>query len=295
MNNFDIHRFSNVARWDLNTNRKSYSKYAMLIVCMYVGMAMYSYVSDYLAGKTFDFYGSLRAGFNDSDYYKAAGIAAFMAVAFSVQTLLSMSAMFHNLRTRQGRINELTLPATNLEKFTWHVFLIVVANWSLMLVGVLVADALHCLFLLAAYGTSVQVSSITCHVFDSLFSLQVLELFSDRGSVSWMVFLATLFFGRAFVATFALGSAWKYRRSLATTILFHILFWLSVVMLFMVVVAVSSALNLLVPEFVRFITDIGSSFWAFVFMLTGLGVFCGVWYLTYRLYCKAQVTTHRNP
>lgn len=290
MKNFDIHRISNVARWDLNTNRKTYTKYALSVIAMYVVIAMYSYVVDYLGARNDNVRASFFEGYRDM--YFAAGIAAFMATAFSLQTLLFMSAMFHNLRTRQGRINELMLPATNIEKFAWHVFLIVVANWSLMLVGVLVADALHCLFLMAVYGTSVPLASITASVFDYLVTMQSLDY---NTYVSWIGLLGFLFFGRAFVATFALGSAWKYRRSLATTMLFHVFFWLSVIMLFMVVVTVSSVLHLHVPDFIMFLKDMGTSFWAFLFMLLSICTFCGVWYLTYRLYCNAQITTHRNP
>lgn len=290
MKNFDIHRISNVARWDLNTNRKTYTKYALSVIAMYVVIAMYSYVVDYLGARNDNVRASFHEGYGD--IYFAAGIAAFMATAFSLQTLLFMSAMFHNLRTRQGRINELMLPATNIEKFAWHVFLIVVANWSLMLVGVLVADALHCLFLMTVYGTSVPLASITASVFDNLVTMQSLDYDTY---VSWIGLLGFLFFGHAFVATFALGSAWKYRRSLATTMLFHVFFWLSVIMLFMVVVTVSSVLHLPAPDFIMFLKDMGTSFWAFLFMLLSICTFCGVWYLTYRLYCNAQITTHRNP
>ena len=103
MKNFDIHRISNVARWDLNTNRKTYTKYALSVIAMYVVIAMYSYVVDSLGARNDNVRASFLEGYGDM--YFAAGIAAFMATAFSLQTLLFMSAMFHNLRTRQGRIN----------------------------------------------------------------------------------------------------------------------------------------------------------------------------------------------
>ena len=45
--------------------------------------------------------------------------------------------MFHNLRNRQGRIAELTLPASNIERFLWHAFVVLVGAhvWFLMSVG----------------------------------------------------------------------------------------------------------------------------------------------------------------
>ena len=66
----------------------------------------------------------------------------------------------HNLRNKQGRITELTLPATNLEKFTWHALLMLVGGFALSLIGLLTADGFNALLTLLVYGADEGVGSL---------------------------------------------------------------------------------------------------------------------------------------
>lgn len=293
MKKFDFSRFLDVARWDLYINRQAYVKYTSMVVGVYVLIAMYTYVTAYLGSDGNELLGY---AFNDSIY--STGIAMTSCSLFTFQTLIVMNSMFHGIHTRQGRVNELTLPATNLEKFSWHVVRTLCFNFVTFVVGIWVADALHCLFVWGAYGFDTDISSITGHVFNAFsnFSQMLPDLHEEVSVALVMTVIAGNLLTYAFVSTFALGSAWKYRRSFATTILYHIVFWLVIVFVSMAMFAVLS------PVFAEMGTDIfdflaksESWHWALLLLVFSVSVFVVIWYLTYRLYCNAQITTRRNP
>lgn len=288
MRNLSWKRVANIAMWDMNINRQAYVKYALFMVGVYVMIAMYSYVAGFLSGSA--------GAFSDAGFVLT--ITAAMGSAHTLQTMLLMSTMFHGLRTRQGRVNELTLPASNQEKFLWHVIRTVAANWVTFAAGVVLADVLHVIFVMSFYGTGVEISSITvrvCRLWTVLLDFGNIVGYVDGAVV---VFLPVGWFlmSRAIFSTFALGSAWKYRRSFVNTLLFHIALWL--ILLVGVLTAVSFQPFVISPQTLinlRFLIRIDSWLWAFVFMAFASALFFGVWVLTYRLYVKAQITSVRNP
>lgn len=288
--NLNWNRIVNIARWDINTHRQAYVKYSLLQVGVYVIMTMYSYVMLWLGSP-----GDMIF----SDKYVVMSLTTAIGSVHWLQGLLLMSTMFHGLHTRQGRVNELTLPATNLERFLWNVIRTVGANWLFFVVGVLLADLFHAVFVLSVWGSGVQIYSITLdqwHLWSYFYNNNY--PFFDRvpGVAGVLLVTGLLLLSRAFVVTFALGSAWKYRRSFATTVLYHILFWAAVVMSMMVLVTVLG--SVMTPHsliHLRFLTHVDSWLWGSVFVVIAAAIYCGIWYLTYRLYCQAQITTRRNP
>lgn len=291
MKSFDLKRFLNVAHWDLNINRQAYSKYGMMTVGVYVLITVYTYLTNYCVGD-----GSNGCVFNDAVY--TVGIAMTACSIFSIQTLVVMNSMFHGIHSRQGRIRELTLPATNFEKFCWHVVRTVGFNVLTFVVGVLLADVLHCLFVWLAYGFGSDISSIAARVFGAYvdFSLLLPDLHEGVSAAGVMTVLSGNLLAYAFVSTFALGSAWKYHRSFATTVLYHIAFWLAVVTVFMVsFTLLAPVIGDSVPDIIVFLGRSQSWHWALLLLVVSVSVFAGVWYSTYRLYCGAQITTRRNP
>ena len=134
MKNFNINRFCAVARWDLTINRAFYNKMAMAIaacsilpVLFYHAIEMLERVSD--ADGVGKSYSSFLV---DLDL-----ISVFISVFSGIALTVVLGFMFHNLRNRQGRIAELTLPASNIERFLWHAFVVLVGAdvWFLMSVG----------------------------------------------------------------------------------------------------------------------------------------------------------------
>lgn len=64
------------------------------------------------------------------------GVIGMMMIIFCGYT-------FHNLRTRQGRINELTLPVGNKERFSWHIMRSIGGGLLLSLLTVICADIVN--------------------------------------------------------------------------------------------------------------------------------------------------------
>ena len=196
--------------------------------------------------------------------------------------------MFHNLVTRQGRINELTLPATNLERFLWHLCLVVGGGLLLFLCSFLLSDLLHVLLGWAIlHQTSFQ--SYTVEMLKSYGEL--IEFWDSPG-----LFICVIITALTGYSFFALGSAWRYRYSIAYTMLYLLIIWLGsmIVMGFIISFIASSVdkqdFNQMLENWSVHSTGI------IILMLTiQTAIFIFVWWLTYRLYCRAQITTRRNP
>ena len=132
MKSFNFKRFLNVARWDLSVNSKFYTRSALLmvaVICMPVVLYyLYSMVmKSYLSFATI--------------YDTAEGFATVINLIGLAYMIIASGYMFHNLLTKQGRINELTLPATNLERFVWHAVVVIVGVDVVFFAGALSASA----------------------------------------------------------------------------------------------------------------------------------------------------------
>ena len=158
--------------------------------------------------------------------------------------------------------------------------------------SMLLADGLNMLFA-AVFGIFSQVRSLTVAFFaqssfmpaDLGFGL-VHPLLSHTFGV-----LSTL----CFMSTFALGNAWKYRYNLIFTCLMHVVLWF----------VSGLCLMFLAGAFLQFagydcIADMNCNFnpnATVMFCLLDLfmlALLVGIWALTYKLYCDAQVTSRRN-
>lgn len=117
MNNFDPRRFTLVLKRDLLENRKRYLLGSVAI-----------FLANFLA-TSFCFYAVSRYGeTSSSNTYGNPALARGMAVSlvhflYWGGLLFSLSRTFSNLKTKQGRIASLMLPATNLEKYLSRVLI----------------------------------------------------------------------------------------------------------------------------------------------------------------------------
>lgn len=280
---FSFKRFINVARWDLTINSKFYTRSAlfmMAIICMPVCL---SYLYKIMLG------GLPKLGINDEVEVYAV-IIVWIGMAYMI---ISSGYMFHNLLTKQGRIQEFTLPASNLERFLWHAVVTVVGVHLVFIAGVLLADLIHILFRLMLPGA--EINSIFLYVFVVAWKYweQINLLSSNHIGVILYVTLMTL----CYVRTYCLVNAWKYRHNILLTCIFHFLLQsilpliiLSVGMLFFIEKAD-------VSWFASWLIDIDEHFTPFIICMNVFAalLYIGIWLLTYRLYKRAQLTTKRNP
>lgn len=283
MKYFDFHRFLNVARWDLTINSKFYLRSSLLVIilcCIPVLMP--------------NLYAILTGNYNiTGGIYDNIGAYVFMiSLVGGGYCIIASGYMFHNFVTRQGRINELTLPATNLERFVWRFLLVVIGAQIVWLIGVFCADVLHWLFRLGfptMQGITIETHSISVAILRAYYNWHRIDV---EGYNIFPFFVIMIF---CFVRTFSLVNAWKYRYNIPLTILMHFLLF--------------NGLGLLLILFATSTFASSDAFMAFMEKLSGMKtgtvVFCmytfaillyaGILCLTYWLYTRAQLTTKRNP
>ena len=158
--------------------------------------------------------------------------------------------------------------------------------------SMLLADGLNMLFA-AVFGIFSQVRSLTVAFFEQSGFMPI-----DLGFGLVHPLLSHTFgvlCQLCFISTFALGNAWKYRYNLIFTCLMHVVMWF----------VLGLCLMFLAGAFLRFagydcIADMDCNFnpnATVMFCLLDifmLSLLVGIWRLTYKLYCDAQVTSRRN-
>ena len=280
----------NVARWDIAINRTFYTRMFILVAAI----ALLPMLAKYL----FALWTIIALGGSREAYITMNAIDDLSALAGATNFLLPlmltvmMGYMFHNLVTRQGRISELTLPSTNGERFLWHFCLIVGGGLLTGLASILLADLLHVLLGWAILRqTSFQ--SYTLLVFKSYG-----EVWTFLNNVSAGSVLAALIAAVASLinySLFALGSAWRYRYSIAYTLLY--MFAASLLFTVVTGFVVSAIVNRFdnIRALLDSLGNISGTAVGTVVLIGEVAVLALIWWLTYRLYCRAQITTRRNP
>ena len=214
----------------------------------------------------------------------------------------------HNLRNKQGRIMELTLPATNLEKFTWHALLMLTGGLILCIVSLLVADGLNALLTLITYGAENGVSSLTASVFEMCSYKNIIHInLSLSGGPSFNagenpadpVFDAftVLLFGTVFchIMIYALGNAFKYKYNIILT--YVALQVLSTILSFIFFICgafgatVGNNLDVFLSE--KDASHIVTIFYYVLSLISFLGGIFLIWW-SYNRYTKAQISSSFN-
>ena len=283
---FSFKRFANVARWDLSVNSKFYTRSAIMMMAFISTPIVLFYVYNMLTK------GFLLMGDTSDNVESFAMTIGMIGIAYSV---VSAGYMFHNLLTKQGRISELTLPATNLERFIWHAVVILIGVPLVFFCGVVVADFLHFLFRLMI--TNADIQSLTAAYYWGDFegwhnATPGLEDFME--DYGYELVTTIFIWGACYTRSFSLFNAWKYRYNIPITFLFYFILWtvLPLVLLFIGTMFFSKE-NVL--DFMNWIKDANPHNIIIGVGIVGILVYIGIWLLTYRLYKRAQLTTKRNP
>ncbi len=271
-------RFMNVARWNLTVNRSQYLKLALgLFLFMSLPFLLFVVRSIW----TLSFYRSTPLALAS---IPGDGMVAWMWTCFLFAMPILCGYTFHNLLTKQSRIKELTLPATNGEKFLFHAIVTVGGALLTYVVSFLVINLLQYLTVGVIYGFS---NANWLPVNPLLFTLTDDELIIK----GWVQLFAVLSWV-AYFSTFVLGNALKYRHNVIWTFLFH---WaLSFVMMIILGIVSADLLN----SDMRWLWEMDETQIKYIVKAFFIGipsiviVFC--WWMSYRLYTRAQITTRRN-
>lgn len=289
MNKFNFNRFWNFGRWDMTVNRPFYRKSVMFVFGIIFLPVLVKYFG--LLWQR----GILMRQPDAFDFSYAQdsvdGMAGTIQVIAAVWFTFFMGYTFHNLLTRQGRINELTLPATNLERFVWHVLLTWVGGALLIAGSVLLADALHVLLGFTVAGQR-HFNSLTLSVFRNIVEAENYPLDGGFDAVCFWLLLVLGTLNQ--LSVFVLGNAVKYRHNIVQTFMVLIAFGLVFSVGAGVTVTIfASQIHIDVLE--RVVERVDGGLVLSLLVALSAAVLCLIWWLTYRFYCRAQITTSRNP
>lgn len=274
MENFNIQRFGNVCSRLVMIRKKEYFR-------MFLGLMLVFTFFSVLACNPF----KLEA-LSDETYKLAfLKISGLIGVISFIIVVLSGSMIISDLKTKQQRIDELALPATNLEKFVARVIGSTLLAVVILVVAFFVADLLQMLInMLLHKGTF---ASITVAVKDTIMKLEELDTLDVKKERSMLVSISMVMMLFATNAYYILGgmlfrkSAWL-KASLAFVLLTIIVFSLFVGYAYLVYKY---------TDYVVYIPGWLNNELGLVIFNTIQIVVC--YYFAYRIYCRLQAINTR--
>ena len=148
---FNKKRFVNFGRYDLIINKSFYITMALFTSFGALGITLVAFVSRWLI-----FRNSSSGDTSFESYSNTIVFEFFLIAFFSIMRTIFAGCTFHNLRNKQGRITELTLPATNLEKYVWHFSLVSIGGLLTCMASLLGADIINAILNLFVYPIDAQ-------------------------------------------------------------------------------------------------------------------------------------------
>ena len=294
MDNFNTTRFINFGKYDLAINKKFYRNTSLLTVLLALGIATLGFFIRWGIAKSCDAPIEQMVQWIDTpDGILSSFFTSVMLLVFAstMYTIIS-GHTFHNLRNKQGRITELTIPATNLERWTWHVLVTMVGGLVLVVGSIVSADLLTALLNLIAFQGKVW-HSLSKEVFDI-----AMGNYSNLGNALGEL-LCSIWIYRALVilgiivtpAIYIFGNSLKYKYNIIFT---YIVMYVLSSVLFLGLLAIFCSIDIntgdMPMETFRRITN--DTFLALIFIHSFVGALC-LWG-SYRQYCKAQISSIWN-
>ena len=274
MENFNIQRFGNVCSRLVMIRKQEYFR-------MFLGLMLVFTFFSVLACNPF----KLEA-LSDETYKLAfLKISGLIGVISLIIVVLSGSMIISDLKTKQQRIDELALPATNLEKFVARAIGSTLLAVIILVVAFFIADLLQMLInMLLHKGTF---ASITVAVKDTIMKTRDFDItpyMEDSGmSISMAVTLSILTPNAFYILGGMLfrKTAWL-KTSLALVLLAIIVFSLFVGYAYLVYKY---------TDYVVYIPEWASNSWFSVtFNIVQIAV---CYYFAYRIYCRLQAINTR--
>ena len=316
--NFNKERFANFATYDLTINKSFYRNMALVTVAGAVCIAMLGFISRYTMYSSIvnDTMGGQAYSYIPDAYSFEGYNWMYLTALYELGFFLIMLQIFagcwaHNLRNKQGRITELTLPATNLEKFTWHALVVLVAGFILCILSLLIADGFNALLTLINYGTENGIKSLTTSVGEMCSMRGITEIVFMRGighrsgevitnddAIQYFNAFTLLVFCSVFFQNtiYFLGNAFKYKYNIILT--YAALQVLGTVLSFVFFICVALGVN--VPTIMDTTTpdieDVGQALTILYYVLSFITLVASAFFIwwSYNRYTKAQITSSFN-
>lgn len=184
---FNKERFVNFAKYDLTINKTFFRNMALVTLIGAIGISVAMFFGRYSMWKTmvgdhmenYEQMKEMAEGGLDSsflmgvpgtyEHFNTMPLTTLLLAEFlGIMIIIFSGCWAHNLRNKQGRIMELTIPATNLEKYAWHSLLTIGGGIALALVSLICADAFNALFTWMLCPSSDGFTSLTANCLNIL-------------------------------------------------------------------------------------------------------------------------------
>lgn len=305
MSNINRQRFLNYAKWDLTINKSFYRNMTIATASIIFMVTIMGFFIRWTGLKSCKAIITTNTGDISPamenlllEQLSVDGTATIIAIICALAMIVFAGCINHPLRNKQGRITALTLPATNGEKFLWHVILMIAGGFLLCVVSLLLADLFNAALSLVTFGP-VGVKSLTDAIVNNCIDLyKDLDYLRTDEDASVFVnsLIINLIISYPFMLTiFAFGNALKYK--------FNILFTIIVLQVIQFVFSIlfligMSSIGTTLPEWIDSIDE--ETIFNIVLSLINItsvvmvGLMVFMWWKSYKLYCKAQVTSTWN-
>ena len=309
MSNFDTKRFARYANFDLTINKNFYRNLALVLLFTIVGAVVISFFI-----RWFFYQVSMP-----SRVYNDLSLTAWVVLLIITFSLyIAGGCTLHPLRNKQGRITNLTIPATNFEKYIWHVLICIVGCFITAVIAVALADLVNYLMTIAVFKDSEGIQSLFASVFYNNTGVNIQNFFNQtHASMNGVVVTdptyvgpedtilvnivnASLFaswsviFFTTSIYAFANSLKYKYNLPITYIILKVIEFFFAIVLFIGMIWFASNVHNMNIDEeFLRALIEnfhIYLYIWGSIAIVAGIGVF--IW--AYHRYTKAQLSNKLN-
>jgi len=289
----DFQRLQQYARYDLTINRAFYRNLTFLTLITMLSITLLGFLLRWLID---------AAAEGAIDAYGTGMTAMCLSGAASVLLCIYAGCIHHPLRNKQSRISVLTLPATNAEKFIWHLSIVFLGGILLLLASVIVADAFNFILSVIARFPIDRIESLTWGMLRGSvlkFSILGLDPIADTpqsplneyyGYLLVYTIAGTLWN----IVLFIFGNSLKWRFNLVWTalalwLLNTILSVFAFIGLFLIGYNIDK-MDSLSPS------DIITGFSVFYWCALAFSLISGAWMMwkSWKLYCRAEVTNRLN-
>ena len=316
---FNKDRFANFAKYDLTINKTFFRNMALVTLAGTIGIAMLGFIARYNVYReaitnTAE-WGTPPVPGDFSHYTWNYLTTCYEAGFIAVMLAIFAGCWAHNLRNKQGRITELTLPANNLEKFTWHALLTLVGGTLLGILSLLVADGLNALLTLVVYGASDGVGSFTASAWQlltftthdsNIMSLPEVSVDTNNEYVQMAETEARMLHATTFLIiasiicetlVFFFGNALKYKYNIILTyIALQVIGTIGTIGFFIATVTTADQAISSIDDWATDGNDVGNLIIGGIIALGVLALILSalfIWW-SYRRYTKAQITSPFN-
>lgn len=309
MSNFNKERFARYANWDLTINKPFYRNMALVMGIIILGIILVSFFCRWAIAAFSDEYMGGALPYELVTGLKITGIVIIIVIQYAI--CIAAGCVFHPLRNKQGRITDLTLSATNLEKYLWHLLICIVGCALVLVVSVAICDGINALLTYITFGGD-YVQSLIGNVFtpsnieyqktigpmfgnmdpaNNMYENENEIQFNSFIYAAWINTIAG-YIMQASIYTF--GNSIKYKFNLPLTFIIYTLVENFIgITLFVTMIIVANSSADAADQFGRFVIEhMNLIFHFFTVCYLAIAAWLFIW--AYKKFCKAQLVNSLN-